>query len=186
MDTRLCHHCETPLPADAPARARYCGRVCKTNAQRKRKRAEAAGRPFTPAASPDPRTNLERMEAARQSCDTNEQGCWLWTRARFRTGYGATMFRRDGRVITTAAHRAAYEVWVGPIPEGESIHHTCGVRECFRPDHLQPITQRENMAEMLERRTYQARIVALEGRVLELETALAAATQTPCCAHSRV
>ena len=42
------------------------------------------------------------------------------------------------------AHRAAYALDVGPIPEGLTIDHLCRVRHCVRPDHLEPVTQAEN------------------------------------------
>ncbi|MEU2992920.1 HNH endonuclease signature motif containing protein [Streptomyces griseoincarnatus] len=42
------------------------------------------------------------------------------------------------------AHRVAYEVLVGPIPEGMHIDHLCRVRRCVNPHHLEPVTQREN------------------------------------------
>ena len=42
------------------------------------------------------------------------------------------------------AHRLAYEMHVGPIPEGMDIDHTCGRRECIEPSHLRPLTPLEN------------------------------------------
>lgn len=42
------------------------------------------------------------------------------------------------------AHRVAYELLVGPIPEGLVLDHLCRVRHCVNPDHLEPVTKREN------------------------------------------
>lgn len=42
------------------------------------------------------------------------------------------------------AHRVAYELVVGPIPEGLEIDHLCRTRSCVRPDHLDPVTHAEN------------------------------------------
>lgn len=42
------------------------------------------------------------------------------------------------------AHRLAYEGLVGPIPEGLQIDHLCRVRNCVNPEHLEPVTSREN------------------------------------------
>ena len=43
------------------------------------------------------------------------------------------------------AHRAAYELFVGPIPSGYEIDHLCRVRDCVNPDHLEAVTRRENL-----------------------------------------
>lgn len=66
-------------------------------------------------------------------------GCWLWA-ANTSMGYGQII--HDGRQV--GAHRVAYEVLVGPIPEGLHIDHLCRVRHCVNPGHLEPVTQKEN------------------------------------------
>src|SRR5690349_9784178 len=44
-----------------------------------------------------------------------------------------------------ARHRVAYERLVGPIPDGLALDHLCRVRHCINPDHLEPVTWRENI-----------------------------------------
>lgn len=66
-------------------------------------------------------------------------GCWEWTGARNNTGY--SVFRADGRNVT--AHRFVYEWLVGPAPE--DLDHLCRNRACVRPDHLEPVSRRENL-----------------------------------------
>jgi hypothetical protein len=68
-------------------------------------------------------------------------GCWLWTAATSTAGYGRIRVDRRGM----QAHRVAYEMHVGPIPEGLQLDHLCRVRRCVNPAHLEPVTQRENI-----------------------------------------
>lgn len=73
---------------------------------------------------------------------TDPSGCWLWTGAVDpQTGYG----RMYVEPSTLGAHRVAYLLLVGDIPEGQQLDHLCRVRRCVRPDHLEPVTQRENL-----------------------------------------
>jgi HNH endonuclease len=69
-------------------------------------------------------------------------GCWIYTGRTDHKGYGT--FGWNGRSVI--AHRAAYLLLVGPIPDGLTIDHLCRVRRCIRPDHLEPVTLRENMS----------------------------------------
>lgn len=70
--------------------------------------------------------------------------CWEWTGSRLKNGYGAV--GRGGRGNGNhMAHRAAWELLVGEIPAGLVIDHLCRNRGCVNPDHLEPITTRENL-----------------------------------------
>lgn len=66
--------------------------------------------------------------------------CWLWTGAKQNGGYGV-VYTEDRRKL---AHRVVYELLVGPIPPGLQIDHLCRVRHCVNPNHLEPVTPREN------------------------------------------
>ena len=72
---------------------------------------------------------------------SDPEGCWLWTGA-LSDGYGS--FGIEGH-RTKGAHRYAYETLVGPVPSGLQLDHLCRVRNCVNPDHLEPVTQRENL-----------------------------------------
>ena len=66
--------------------------------------------------------------------------CWIWTAA-LDDGYG--QFWYDGRMVR--AHRFAYELVIGPIPDGLEPDHLCENTACVNPDHLEPVTHQENM-----------------------------------------
>jgi hypothetical protein len=70
--------------------------------------------------------------------------CWLWTGGLSR---GYAMFWLDGKNVK--AHRFAYELLVGPIPEGLVLDHVvargCKWRHCVNPAHLEPVTERVNI-----------------------------------------
>lgn len=72
-------------------------------------------------------------------------GCWLWTATKVSDGYGQFLLTVDGVQRGRPAHRHAYELLVGPIPDGHQLDHLCRVRACVNPDHLEPVTQRENV-----------------------------------------
>src|SRR5262245_21566157 len=71
--------------------------------------------------------------------------CWLWTGTKTINGYGSL---RVGASRNTAAHRFAWELANGPIPEGMYICHHCDVRNCVRLDHLFLGDHDANMADM--------------------------------------
>jgi len=73
--------------------------------------------------------------------------CWLWTGLLSDEGYGRFHVNRVG----IPAHVYSYELHVGSVPDGMILRHTCDVRRCIRPDHLVPGTQKQNIADAVER-----------------------------------
>lgn len=67
--------------------------------------------------------------------------CWLWKGYLNSRGYG--QFRVGNRMLR--AHRVVYEHLVGIQPPELVANHLCYVRNCVNPDHLEFITQRENV-----------------------------------------
>ena len=76
--------------------------------------------------------------------------CWPWRAFRDRDGYG--QFHGGGG--TAFAHRTAYELAIGPIPDGLQIDHLCRNRECVNPLHLEAVA---NVVNVLRGESPQAR-----------------------------
>lgn len=68
--------------------------------------------------------------------------CWEWTAGKDPGGYGR--FWISAERGPGFAHRFAYELLVGPIPEGFVLDHLCHNRACVNPDHVQVVTMPEN------------------------------------------
>lgn len=68
--------------------------------------------------------------------------CWIWTGAKIQ-GYGI-IGREWPKRGNHFAHRASYEIHIGPIPEGMTIDHLCFRKDCVNPRHLEPISAVEN------------------------------------------
>lgn len=73
--------------------------------------------------------------------------CWLWTGAGSNSSNGYGRVGRGGASRFSGsrlAHRWSYEWFVGRVPEGFQLDHLCRVRNCVNPQHLEPVTPREN------------------------------------------
>lgn len=66
--------------------------------------------------------------------------CWLWIGSRNAAGYG--QIHLDG--MPRKAHRIAWVLLRGEIPDGLIIDHLCRVRACVNPWHMELVTQTEN------------------------------------------
>jgi hypothetical protein len=77
--------------------------------------------------------------------EDSPDGCWIWMGASNERypGFRYGQFNYKGKSAT--AHRAAYEMFVGPVPPGLVLDHLCRNPRCVNPDHLEPVTHAENM-----------------------------------------
>lgn len=85
------------------------------------------------------RRTVERFWNKIDICGPND--CWLWTASTQSRGYG--QFYLAGTVVL--AHRLAYELVVGAVPDGQQVDHLCRVLRCCNPSHLESVTQQENI-----------------------------------------
>ena len=106
---------------------------------------------------------FDRATVARFWAKVNQgaaDACWLWAASCFPTGYGQfNAGRIRGRQHTFYAHRAAYFLTHGTLPEqshrdtpdGLVVRHTCDTPACCNPAHLVLGTQRDNMQDAAAR-----------------------------------
>lgn len=85
---------------------------------------------------------LLRARVMAKVANDASSGCWLWTGARSSNG-GYARVAVGGR--NRRAHRVVYELLVGPIPAGLTLDHLCRTPRCVNPDHLEPVTNTENI-----------------------------------------
>lgn len=74
-----------------------------------------------------------------------DSGCIEWIAGLTAAGYGSLCLSPDEGSRHVLAHRWSYEHHIGPIPEGLSIDHLCRNTVCVNPEHLEPVTQKENV-----------------------------------------
>lgn len=113
----------------------------------------------------------DMLEALRLESDVNDAGCWV-SRRQGKDGYPIyQMALKGGKSKQYRLHRIALEAKLGKPLGKQAAHHMCANSSCVNPDHLQPISFRENTAEMMQRNYYISRIN-------DLEAALRLATPT--------
>lgn len=93
-------------------------------------------------------------------------GCWIWTGALSSSGYGS--ISKDKRI--RSAHSAAYEFFVGSVPDGLELDHLCHTKLCCNPQHLEPVTRSENLLRRPKRERAPVPRTCRNGHVYTLET----------------
>lgn len=133
---KTCRRCGKDLPLDAfgfhrrfsDGKRPEC-KECHRVAERERKR-KAGAKPKL-----DPEVKFWTLVKR-----TGDDECWEWQGPRHRAGHGR--FRVKGYNL---AHRFAYELLVGPIPEGLELDHLCHNPPCVNPAHLEAVSHDINV-----------------------------------------
>jgi hypothetical protein len=119
VSLRVCARCGVPISNDP--RARFCSKSCA-----RRARVVTPGFRFW--------TKVDKTA-----------GCWLWTGSLNHGGYGHTS-RIGG---STLAHRVAWYLTHGPVPDGLTLDHLCRNPRCVNPAHLEPVPLAINRARVI-------------------------------------
>lgn len=84
--------------------------------------------------------------------------CWLWASNIHWNGYGLIALSRAGRrkQLWARAHRVAWELTSGPIPDGQNVCHRCDVTACVNPSHLFLGTHQDNITDSVRKGRYTA------------------------------
>ena len=82
-------------------------------------------------------TGARIFQRAHQDGADPVSSCWVWDWCIGDHGYGVIAAGRYG-------HRASWEFFNGPIPDGLALDHLCRNRACINPWHLEPVTTGEN------------------------------------------
>lgn len=103
-------------------------------------------------------------------------GCWEWQGVRNPRTIGYGQLKRNGK--TVRAHRVAYEMWFGLVPEGLGVLHRCDNPPCVRPDHLFVGSQHDNATDRFQKGRWAPNIMGKPARCLGESNGNAKLTRT--------
>lgn len=113
---------------------------------------------------------MRREDVVKRYRVDRETGCWRYTGAITKNGYGCA--RVGGRV--QYAHQIAYELAHGPMPDGTEIDHVyargCRHKDCINPAHLEAVTRFENIRRQRQVTIDAETVAIVKARVLDGDT----------------
>lgn len=133
---RRCETCRAPVLPKRDMGQRFCSHTCAMRGVAKLKRTDLATRFWA-------KVNKDGPTQPHMSTQ-----CWVWT-GYTEDGYGRVLVRGDGKQRSERAHRLAWILEHGPIPEGKHVLHECDYRACVR--HLYLGDRFDNMRDMWSR-----------------------------------
>jgi hypothetical protein len=165
--TETCRACGVCGAVFRPAYAsqRYCSSAC-SNA-RPRRRGNAGGLVY--ATRPLADRFWEKVDRAGAVVRPELGPCWIWTGATKGFGYGHVAISRGRHSV---AHRVAWELTFGAIPDGLKVLHRCDVPACVRADHLFLGTNADNTKDMMVKgRHLSSKLTAADAAAIRSEAA---------------
>lgn len=82
-----------------------------------------------------------KLEQVFEKYIIDENNCWIWQGVKDKFGYGIFYYQQSGY----RAHRIAYHLTKGTITDRKVIDHLCRNKSCINPDHLEAVSQLENV-----------------------------------------
>lgn len=170
-ETRACQQCGSPFlfveRLERESQPRFCSRGCYHASKQmvfEQRNCQECGKQFSFRVTPS-RIKENRGRYCGLSCAKRfhgslkerflkfvekSDGCWFWLGNRDHDGYGRWTVPE---LNTRIASRAAYKLFVGPIPDGMSVLHKCdnGADGCVNPGCLFLGTHNDNMADMVRK-----------------------------------
>lgn len=133
--------------------------LCKSHYYKARRRGDLDGYQTKVDAGTSKADLEERLLSKIEKTDT----CWNWTGAIVH-GYGAIQMWP----LVKRAHRVSFEHFVGPIPKGKLLRHTCDNKRCVNPAHLLVGTKADNGRDMVERGQFKPNAKLSEDQVRKI------------------
>ena len=158
IESRECAHCKGEFMGRANG-SKYCSTEC--SGEYMRKLALDRRSPLRKAYEANDHKGM--LKAIEKRVSITKDGCWEWNRLDS-DGYARVTIGDKNIALHRLVLEAKHEAPLG----SQAAHHICANTKCVNPEHLQPVTHRDNVAEMLARHSYLNRIAELEEVIKEI------------------